>query len=225
MTLAKYACNVIELAVWSELLSEGRDLPSSWEEIPTFRDKQNNLSEQNASLLRQINSFAIVPNSQLIQSEQGVSSERSNHRLFAISRDTDVYDRKLNDMESDRGRYVILVTPDHSEIRSSWIKETEAQTILNQIKGFDPKLQPVAFPHIDRLENERKSKQDHLVRELNEHVERLGQGNSTDIKIPVDQYSDRCGFSLWLPIIGGVAVVMFLIWMISRRSQKFKNAP
>lgn len=223
MTLAKYACNVIELAIWSELLSEGRDLPSSWEEIPSFRDKQNNLLEQNASLLRQINSFAIVPNSQLIQSEQGVSRERSNHRLFAISRDTDVYDRNLNDLESDRGRYVILVTPDHSEIRSSWIKEAEAQTILNQIKDFDPKQQPVAFPQVDRLENERKSKQDQLVREVNEHVERLVPGTSADIKTPVNQHPDRRGFSLWLPVIGSGAVSLFLIWMILRRCQKLQK--
>ena len=139
MTEAKYACNIVEFAIWSEILSQGKDLPSSWEDIPSFRDMKENLSAQNLDTLGQINSLVLVPNSPVIQPEPGIVESRLNHKLFAIGRIGNLYDQKStsNNESPDKGRYAILVTLDNSQISSSWLLEPEVQIILKQITLHD----------------------------------------------------------------------------------------
>jgi hypothetical protein len=160
MTQAKYACNMVELAIWDEFLSEGKDLPTSWNEIQSIQDIKRTISTQNLSTLEHINALAFVPQAPIIQAGMGISINNSNRKLFAIGRAEEFHTQKSqsNNDPQDKGRYAILVAPDNSEISSSWIPEPEAQIIFKQLKGFDPTKQSLAFDKVEQLKRDIREK-------------------------------------------------------------------
>lgn len=177
MTQAKHACNLIELALWDELLSEGKDLPASWDEIPIINHMKRNASTQNLSVIEHINALALVPGTPLIRSESGISPDRSNKKLFAISRDAGRHAAKPNadDEPTDTGRYAIFVAKDNRKTESIWIPELEAQLILKQIEGFDPGKQPRAFENVEQIARDKQAEQEKLNDEFEDYLRKSGK--------------------------------------------------
>ncbi len=221
VTQARYACNIVELAIWDEFLSEGKDLPSSWDDIPSFRDMKKNITAQNLNTLQHINALALVPNSPLIQTELGISSTHSNWRLFAISRTAEFHfpESKLDNGSPDEGRYAILVAGDGTKTEPSWIPETEAQLILKQIKGFDPAKQPFAFKDLDQLERDKKAKHDRFAAGL--RINYRDHDNSKITNAPnsgmVSSSNPQAHWWLWIRCIAMLSA--FLAWIFIRKHQ------
>lgn len=215
MTEAKFACNMVEAAVWSDFLSNGKNLPSAWDQIPSVLDMRNNISTQNFDNLRQINSFAIVTNAPIIQAEPGILKNHSDRRLFSISRTREFYDKKskLSNEISTMGRYAIFVSPDNSGITSSWITEPEAQIILKQLKDFDPAKQPIAFENLSQVARDEKAAQDQAHQEITEHLKKKGRLGQNGELLPSTYKS--IGYGPW--IAGGAMLSAVLLWRMFRK--------
>ena len=218
MTQAKYACNMVELAIWDEFLSEGKKLPSSWDDIPSFRNMKKSISTQNLNTLEHINALALVPNAPAIQAGLGISLNHSDRKLFAISRTAEFHlpKSKSNNQSADKGRYAIFVTFDNSQISSSWLLEPEVEIVLKQINDFDPAKQPLAFENLDQLARDKKARQDQSTQEIREHLRKTGKRGSDDQIIPSAQHSKRRDFHTLAWIAGGFMIVAFLVWIALR---------
>jgi hypothetical protein len=168
MNQAKHACNLIEIAILDELLSEGKDLPNAWDQIPMIRAMKNSISTQSLSTLEHINSLSLVPNAPLIRATVGISLDNSNQKLIAISRiaETHFPGSKIENNDLTKGRYIILFSVDQRKTESRWISESEAQQILSQIEGFDPNRQPLAFDGLEQIERDKNAMQENLNQDL-----------------------------------------------------------
>jgi hypothetical protein len=171
MSQARYACNMIELAIWDEFVSQGKPLPSSWDDITSFREMKKNMSTQSINTLRHINAFALVPNAPVIHAEAGISRNISDRRLFAIGRIAEFHlpSAKSNDETTQQGRYVILVTVNGDKTDSCWVLESEVQLILKQINDLDLNKQQLAFDDLDSFELARREAQNRSVQEIQQH--------------------------------------------------------
>lgn len=208
---------MVELAIWDEFLSEGKELPSSWDEIPSFRDIKKRISTQNLDTLRHINALAIVEKSPTIQAGEGISLSHSGRKLFAISRTAEFHSpkSKSNNESSQRGRYAILVAADGNKTESSWIPESEVQLILKQIKNFDSDNQPIAFENVDQLERDKQAQQDQYAEDIKEQSRKTGKPGSAVQITPDAQYTKQRELRN-LAWISGCFVAAFLVWIAWR---------
>ena len=143
----------ITMCIYDDFLSANKELPTTFDNIPTLRE----WVDRDKSLVSFVNRLAIVPNSRTIRPIQGVSNKFANYRLFAISRNNS-FDKVLSSEGADKesgGRHSILIK--EGDMRVMWIPESQAQLILNQIKGFDPAAQPLAF--VDRSQPANKTQE------------------------------------------------------------------
>lgn len=212
MTQAKYACNMIELAIWDEFVSQGKPLPSSWGDIPSFREMKKNISNQSISTLRHINAFALVPNAPVIHAHAGISRNNADRRLFAISRIAEFHlpGAISNNEATERGRYVILVAVDGNKTDSYWVFESEVQLIFKQIKDLDLNKLPLAFDDLDTLDFGRKDAQNRIAQEIKEHQEIVDQRNQDVSPLRDESKSvESKDYVIWI-VLSGIILLFFL---------------
>ena len=93
------------------------------------------------------NSLAGVPGTPLIKAD-GVKIRYPGFRLYAISRIPNFERAYTPEGEKTGGRYAVLFKEQNGNpviMEIPWIVESEAQIILQQIGGFDPKKEPFVF--------------------------------------------------------------------------------
>lgn len=218
MTQAKYACNLIEIAILDELLSAGKDLPNTWDQIPIIGDMKEKISTQNLSTLEHINLLALVPGAPLIYASPGISPDNLNQKLVAISRTAEVHlpGSKIENRDLTKGRYIILVSADQTTINSRWILESEAQQILEQIEGFDPIKQPFAFDGLEKLERDRKAAQEKLNQDLVNHLRgRSGIGQEDKVRSNDKESRSYRFFDILIWVVGS-ALIVCTVWTFKR---------
>lgn len=211
-------CREIELSLKYQFINDHKDLPVSWAEFEGIRMTKAGLLQYESFRAKTINSFAIVPGAPIIQSQLGIPREYSGWRLFLISRDENPT------KTSGSGRYAILIKPEELDSKSVrtysyFIPEETAQIILKQIKGFDPRKQPLAFENIDQLERDKKARQDQLTQEVKTHLKKTGKLGKVDQTIP-DDHSKGSG-RYWIAwVTAGSFIAAFLIWISCRNRSK-----
>ena len=142
----------ITMCVYDDFTSANKGLPITFDSIPSLREWVN----RDKSIVSFVNRLAIVPGSPMIRLEQGILNKFGNYKLFAISRNNS-FDKVLSSEGDDKesgGRHSILIKD--GDMRAMWIPESQAQLILNQIKGFDPTAQPLAFAGLPQTSNKIK---------------------------------------------------------------------
>ncbi len=157
MSDTSVTCRNMIFFLWEDFLNKGSDLPSSFDDIQSYRDVLETYSNPRTLVgtIGIINRLAIVPDAPVIQAGEGISRERQNRRLFAISRSMS-FDYPSPEPTGDLpkgGRFAIVITPDGSDALPYWISESEARLILRQIDGFDPAKQPLAFEDLIQVAN------------------------------------------------------------------------
>ena len=143
----------ITMCIYDDFTSANKELPTTFDNIPTLRE----WVDRDKSVVSFVNRLAIVPGSLTIRPVKGISNKFANYKLFAISRNNS-FDKVLSSEGADKesgGRHSILIK--EGDMRAMWIPESQAQLILNQIKGFDPAAQPLAF--VDRSQPANKTQE------------------------------------------------------------------
>jgi len=212
-------CRNIEMSLVDGFLDKGKYLPNSFEEMTLLREMAENQWKNQPRTLELINSLALVPNAPTIKSIEGISRSLWGWRLFAISRswNFDYSKDKASIDPAEGGRFVIMISPDGSSATPNWIPEPEARVILDQLKDFDPKKQPLAFENIIQSKREMNPQQNESNKTAREHLRKKGNVGSGVQKIPDNQYPKQWG-RYW--IAGGVSLAAFLIWMTLRKRAK-----
>jgi hypothetical protein len=123
----------ITISLATDYIEKKVALPKSFEDISSIQQ----LALGHPIYIKHLNTLTIVPEAPLIQRKTGSLNGSYAHRLFAIA-------RKPDDLPKI-GRQVILIRQEDLGCITAWIPESEAQFILNQLKGFDPEKQPLAF--------------------------------------------------------------------------------
>lgn len=226
----------LTIAIKDEYVTDNKRLPESWDDIPMIQNMKSDLSSQNPRELKVINMLALVPNSPIVQDIPNSLIKLRNMKLFAISRSEGidpVFSKKVA-ATTEGGRYVILVSPDMSDIFVNWISEAEAQVILRQLKEFDPAKQPLAFVDITESERAVETRNDafrsQITEAYNEKNPQLPENESTNQRVQKnrDFYQIDSGenvngrvthsFGWWL-IAGFVALASIIAWLKSRMSK------
>lgn len=212
-------CGFLESCLVRQSIDDNKNLPTSWNDFEVISYIKKDLKNHSLFELKTINSFAIVPGAPLIQPESGISGEYRGHRLFLISREENIT------KYSGKGRCVILIKPEELDSKpvrtySYFIPEETALLILKQIKGFDPKEQPIAFENIDQLEREKKASQEKMEQTIRENMRTNGKFKPDNRTTPGDQPSINWESykSAW--ITGGVILTAFFIWIFVRKRVK-----
>ena len=220
--------------VSEDFMKKGIDPPTSFDQIPSYREILEGYSdaEMLETRIEAINKLAVVPGAPVIQVAEGISQERHNRRIFAISRNVsfDFPSPKPTGDSPEGGRFAIVVETNGSDVNSTWISESEAQVILDQIEGFDPATQPLAFKYLLPVRTSSADKFDKSVREFESADQNPSDGsaevrsNETARKTDDDTYS---GTSLWLQWLAiGFPLLALLVWVIvslNRRKVKAKD--
>lgn len=199
-------CRFLERLLDFQINHEKRELPTSWETFDVIGLMKKNPLKQQLFESRVVNSFALVPDTPLIQPQPGISPDYLGHRLFLISREQNITKSAGN------GRCVILIKPvelDSQPVRiySDFIPEETAQIILKQIKGFDPQKQPLAFENIEQLERDKKARQVQSTQEIRRDL--IGEGKlGPEYETPPDSHKSM--WRVW--IVAGIIFFAFLIW-------------
>lgn len=226
----------------NNVLLGGNRIPEGWSDfmLVNYMKKE---AIHSAFSLKSINSFALVPHSPVIKENKGIPTEFSGKRLFLISR------YKIHTASSDQGRCVILIYPSANESdkiisAAYFIPEITAQLILNQIPGFDPTKQPLAFDDNFLLENKNKFQGNHLdstIRaiEKDKHAEAISaipqqsdtvhqkdkdsiQKNLQKIQAAKEDNPLLKDFMTWVVI--GVSLILAIIsWRFMNRMKTRKN--
>lgn len=219
MSAARNACNIVETVIWDEFLNQGKNLPSTWQEIPTFRDIDDAELSRDLGTYKQINSLALVPDAPIIRDATGITPNFSGRRLFAISRKPAPYEKTTdqNSGPAKYGRYAILVAKDGSEIMPNWIPEPVVQIILNQIKDFDAEKQPLAFERVDDLLLEKIRKQQEWDKSISDRKEKSKKHNSVSDRALNHQNQNRSmnNTLAWMAI--GLILTIGTVMVIRRR--------
>jgi hypothetical protein len=137
-------CKELEASLVIQFIVSGKDLPMTWDEFEEIGLIKKNSLERQSFKIKSINSFSLVPNTPLIRDQLGISHQYSGLRLFLISR------RGIATKSSGVGRCAILIGPNGAgsealRTYSYFIPEETSKLILDQINGFDPLKQPLAF--------------------------------------------------------------------------------
>lgn len=159
------------------------------------------------------NTLAGVPGTPLLK----LDGEKINYpgfRLYAISRIPNLERAYTPEGKKTGGRFAILFKEENGRIANMempWIVESEAQIILQQIGGFDPKKAPFVF-------------EDTYVK-LGGSVEKLYQNNNSE-RFYEQQRSQAKSqlISRWLLWIGGAVILLIPVtWYVIRRRKKAQN--
>lgn len=152
----------LTIAIMDGYVTDNKQLPTSWDDIPMIRNMKGDPSVQNPRELKVINMLALVPNAPVLEITHGVSPRLRGMKLFAISRFESVdpvFSKKADDL-MEGGRYLILVSQDMSDIIVNWISEPEAKLVLRQLREFDPAKQPLAFADVTESERALETKKE-----------------------------------------------------------------
>lgn len=193
----------ISMCVFDDFLREKKDLPKSFDDIPSLRE----WVIKETAIASLVNDLAIVPTTPLIHAEQGISNKFTKYKLFAISRGRS-FDTVISSEGSDRaigGRHSILIDEKNSDIFSMWIPENQAQIILKQINDFDPTKQPLAFQGLTQNNTM------HSDESIQPKQQSTPQGNS---KFKSISGSLRELKLLW--ILGGCILIIAVVWFVMR---------
>lgn len=109
--------------------------------------EQSALRTKAPSKLVFFNSLACVPGTPLLKAD-GVKVKYPGFRLYAISRIPNFERAFTPEAKETGGRYTILFKEEIGKpiiMEIPWMVESEAQIILQQIGGFDPKKVPFVF--------------------------------------------------------------------------------
>ncbi|MEO5713283.1 MAG: hypothetical protein ABIT37_07325 [Luteolibacter sp.] len=131
----------------------GFEATGTWPPMEKFTSvEQYALRKKEPGELVIFNTMACVPGTPLIKAEgvkaEGVKAEYSGFRLYAISRIPNLDKAYTPEQKKEGGRFAILFKEKEGKItnlETLWIIESEAQKILQQIGGFDPKKSPFVF--------------------------------------------------------------------------------
>ncbi len=212
MTQAMAASRDLEFMIVVEFLSEGKELPSAWNDIHGIQEMRMNIANQNKDKLLMLNNLALVPGAPLIRSEEGIQMNHQGYRLFAISRTTN-FDEKSELNQSEGARYAVLVSMESSEVMSSRIPEPEARLILQQIDGFDPEKQPLAFEGLIQVSSDNSTSDS----EFGESGENPSQHRKREITEEANQ-SEESNHLPWIfGILGTVAILAAVVVIFRKR--------
>jgi hypothetical protein len=174
--------------------------------------------KRDAYLIKSANSFALVPGAPSIREQQGISRSYYGNRLFLISRE------ETSIRTGARGRCVILIRPEGLNSKplqtfSYFVPEVEAQLILKQIPGFDPKKQPIAFNNLFIYQNRSTIKGD----QLSGLISKLEKSPPFDPADPNALPPPANSAPLW---IGGVIAIVLgmLVYLAKRSTSRESNA-
>lgn len=137
-------CRELEIELSFRLKQEQKGLPDSWDDFIGVVAVKKGQLELESFRVKAINSFALVPGAPVIQTQKGIPREYQGYRLVLISREENITER------AGTGRCALFADPGGQNskqfpVYSAFIPEETAKLILSQIRGYDPKTQPVAF--------------------------------------------------------------------------------
>lgn len=179
-------CGSIAFEIRAELIDQGRELPSSWDELTSVSSIKAGRMKPDILVMEIINSFALVPGKPLIHSDAAVPLKYDGKKLVMIGRQPQV-----DGVKNFSGRYVIFwgpreINPDALFLEVDFIPEKVALGILAQMPEYDPASQPLAFDKalVGEVKRSNKITKDELrqsVRDWESRAEKRGiEGNSVE---------------------------------------------
>lgn len=146
-------CRDISMSLQSEFLGKGHKLPVSLGDLDLLQE----IVSRDPRYGELLNRMAVVPDAPVVMNAEGIRRDHVAMRIFAIERETNSDYAPHSEAGTPQvGRYSLWISQDGNYAAPAWILETEAQAIFNQLEGFDPSSQPLAFPDAERRAREKK---------------------------------------------------------------------
>lgn len=225
-------CKEFEFSLGFRLEHENKGIPTAWEEFEAIEMMKSGSMALQLRRAKAINSFALVPGAPMIESDAGIPREYAGYRLVFISR------AESQTKLAGNGRCALLADPrgqNSKQFRaySVFFSEEVTQIILNQIEGFDPIKQPLAFEDLSPFERERQQYHDNVRlpdgRSLsNTSAEAIDKRTSRSELRPTKDFQDTNSTATkthsWLEfliLVVTVGIVFFAIFWSKRRKSRF----
>ncbi len=205
-------CRDVEMDLNHTFIKKFKELPSSWAEFTEVKMTNKGTSERNTFRIKTINSFALVPNRPKIKLDSEIPTEYSGKFLYLIGK------HEVISKNSGVGRCAILLAfsekdPTGLVTYSYLIPEDIAKKIIQQIDGFDPEKQPIAFPDLGDIKRI-DAHESNTTKNRN-----LNISNPEEIIASIDEETRDYRNVIIFTVFGGVLIFIFLFSFLQARKK------